>query len=226
MHTLWSEDGPRVWFVIADVDPACFEALRDLVFVRVADGFGRAYPADSPQLEVAYAGFVRSAEELVLQTAGLRPVPWEAALEGFLLRIDSESLDWWLAGSAALAARGLEVMPRDLDIITDADGARRLGTILEDELVQPVEASSGWIADWFGRAFLHARIEWVGDVDAAVDAPDPSDFGPLAASRLETIVWRGHPLRVPPLDLQLAVSERRGLTARAEQIRRWVRQDS
>jgi len=46
----------------------------------------------------------------------------------------------------------------------------------------------------------------------------PSDFGPVAASRLETVTWEGWQLRVPPLDLQRAVSERRGLTTRVALI--------
>ena len=44
-------------------------------------------------------------------------------------------------------------------------------------------------------------------------------FGPMAARRLETAEWRGYALRVPPLDLQLAVTERRGLAERAAGIR-------
>ena len=47
-----------------------------------------------------------------------------------------------------------------------------------------------------------------------------SDFGPTATGRLDTVTWRGHTLRVPPLDLQLQVSERRGMAARVEEIER------
>jgi hypothetical protein len=53
---------------------------------------------------------------------------------------------------------------------------------------------------------------------AGVDVPWPADFGPVAASRLETVTWESWQLRVPPLDLQRAVSQRRGLTARVALI--------
>jgi hypothetical protein len=36
---------------------------------------------------------------------------------------------------------------------------------------------------------------------------------------LETIHWQGYAIRVPPLDLQLAVNERRGRLERAAVIR-------
>src|SRR5690242_4544986 len=48
--------------------------------------------------------------------------------------------------------------------------------------------------------------------------PDVTDFGSLAASRLEVVRWRGHEVRVPPLDLQLEVSKRRGLIDRVAKI--------
>ena len=59
---------------------------------------------------------------------------------------------------------------------------------------------------------------WIGAPKAGVDLPVPSDFGPAAVSRLETVTWERWQLRVPPLDLQRAVSERRGLTARVALI--------
>jgi hypothetical protein len=38
------------------------------------------------------------AEELVLQTARLRPVPWEQALEAWLRRLAGQVVFWWLSG--------------------------------------------------------------------------------------------------------------------------------
>ncbi|HEX8959125.1 MAG TPA: hypothetical protein VF770_04835, partial [Solirubrobacterales bacterium] len=105
--------------------------------------------------------------------------------------------------------------------------AYRLGDLLLDALMEPVQPTRGWIGECFGRAFLHAAVEWVGGVDPSVDAQGPNDFGPAAAARLETILWRGYPLRVPPLDLLLAVNERRGRADRAAVIRSWMaRQDA
>jgi len=60
----------------------------------------------------------------------------------------------------------------------------------------------------------------VGGVRPEVDRDEPTDFGPGAAARLDTIEWRGRALRVPPLDLQLRVSERRGLMDRVAAIRK------
>jgi hypothetical protein len=76
-------------------------------------------------------------------------------------------------------------------------------------LIEPVQDVRGWVSNWFSRAFLHTRIEWIGGVDENLDDDEVNDFGPIAASRKETITWHGYALQGPPLDLRLLVSERR-----------------
>lgn len=135
-------------------------------------------------------------------------------------RLDGKGFDWYLVGSTALVVRGLPVTPHDLDLVVQGQDSPRLSDLFLDVLVEPVSDSRGWIWDWFGRCFLHARLEWVGDVNAKSEQEGVNDFGPTALARSETVYWRGYPIKVPPLDLQLTVSERRGLTERAELIRK------
>jgi hypothetical protein len=220
MKTLCKVEGTTRSFFMADVDPAQQDAVKSLYYMPVAEGFAKQYTADTPHLDRIYQNFTRYAAEMVQQASGVTPVAWQESLLAFLQLVEGQDIEWWLIGSAALAVRGADVMPRDLDLITDAAGAVRLGELLLDYLVEPVQYSEGWIGNWFGRAFLHARLEWVGDVAAGVDTPQVTDFGPEAAARRELVSWRGYPIYVPPLDLQLAVTERRGLSARADQIRR------
>jgi hypothetical protein len=207
-------------FRILDLEAELREAALELGFAPDGDAFVRRFRADPAGVETVWGSFVRSAEPMLRQTAG-HDAPWNDALAGFLERV--RGVDWWLAGSAALAVRGVEVAPRDVDVITDAAGAQRLGGLLADVLVEPVSSGGGWIARCWGRAFLHARIEWIAEVEPSVDDPEAVDFGPAAAARLESVRWRGYELRVPPLDLQLAVAERRGLGERVDAIRRWAR---
>jgi hypothetical protein len=222
MKTKYRTDGTRVYFILSDLDPVYHYAARQLEFSKVEDGFARIYPADSPHLDQIYQNFTRHAEEMILQMAGKHSAPWEKALLAFLQRVDQQNIAWWLVGSTALAVRGLDIMPHDIDLSVDDEGAHKLGEILLDYLIEPVQDSRGWISNWFGRAFLRARIEWVGGVDPKVDDDEITDYGPLAASRREMINWQGYQIYVPPLDLQLEVSKRRGLTDRVEKIKRAI----
>ncbi len=223
MRTLFRRDGEHACFVVADLEAAYHEGARGLAFEQVGGEFVRRFPADSPHIEQIYDTFVRHAKEMIAQKAGVRPAPWDAALEAFLYRVEGHGVDWWLVGSAALAVRGLDVTPGDLDLSVDDGGARRLAELLRDDLVEPFVPTPGWFCNWWGRAFLGARVEWIGGADERADTPHVSDFGPAAARRREVVIWRGHTLRVPPLDLQLAVNERRGRAARADVIRQAMR---
>jgi hypothetical protein len=218
--------GGKTYFLISELDSSYHKAAKDLGFVETDDGFARVFDADAHHLDQIFARFVSLAEEIILQAAGARPVPWDKALLGFLERISGENVDWWLAGSAALAIRGIDLVPRDLDIITNRHGAQQLGRAMSEWLVEPVQESHGWIARWFGRAFAHARIEWVGDVEKWVDERGPSDFGPAPKAALQAVRWNGYMIRVPPLEIQLAVCERRGLKDRVQKIQQALRIDS
>jgi hypothetical protein len=220
----YTADG-QMFFALSGVEPAYREAVRALAFAPgpVDGDFTRGFPADAPHIERIYATFARDIEAMVAQTARVQHVPWERALDEFLRLVAPHGIDWWLCGSAALAARGLDVAPRDLDLVVAGADAPQLGDILLNYLIEPVVPVQGWFCDWFGRAFIGARVEWVGGVDGRADTPHVSDFGPTAAACLDTVTWRGHTLRVPPLDLQLQVSERRGLTGRVAEIERVLR---
>jgi hypothetical protein len=211
-----SESGAQ--YVVVDVPSIYHEALEQLGFSRRDSGFNRSFPPHIVGIESAHANFAQHLRKIVLQTAGLTPAPWHEALDLFLERIEGRQIDWWLTGSAALAVRGFAVAPRDLDLVVDDDGAILLGELLRDALVEPVHPAD-WFCNWWGRAFLAARVEWIGGVGSSADEPLPTDFGPAAAASLEDVPWRDHKIRVPPLELQLQVNERRGLHDRVEQIR-------
>ena len=174
-------------------------------------------PSDAPHLERAWDNFQRLLPPWLRQMAGLEPVPWSSALEVVCTRLATRSVDWWLTGSAALAVRGVAVRPRDLDLVVAGEHARLVGDLLLDGLVEPVSPAE-WFCTWWGRAVCGARVEWVGGVGPRADDPLPTDFGLAAQARLETVHWRGHVLRVPPIGLQREVCVRRGLSDRVKAI--------
>jgi hypothetical protein len=198
--------------MVADLDGAYHETVRKLEFEPVDGGFARRFSADSPHLERIYANFARSAEDVILQKAGVRPAPWDRVLGKVLHLMDAPDITSWLVGSTALAVCGRDVSPRDVDLVVDEVGAHRLAQLLLDDLIEPVTPIESWSARWFGRAFPGALVEWIGGVD------EHHYWG--SAALWETVTWRGHQLRVPPLEELLIGAERRGLTARASLIRK------
>ncbi len=159
---------------------------------------------------------------MVRQLAGSDPVPWQSALKEFI-RSAGSSIDWWLVGSAALAVRGIPIEPRDVDIVVAEEDFLKVNDLFEQFIVEPPVETEEFIARFFCRAFMDARVEWVAGVYQWVDSPDPSDFDPYARSQSEVIEWEGLEIRVPPLSLQIATNKRRGLEDRASLIEQWLK---
>jgi hypothetical protein len=212
--------GDQAQFRVETSDPAYRRALGELLFAAEGDAFVRSYPANARGLHESYLRFKLTLEDMLAQTAGRKLPPWDEALDAVATLLRAVRADWFLAGSAALAVRGLDIVPRDLDlVVADPAAASRA---LADVQIEPVTENrpGSWIARWFGRAFLRTRVEWIAGVDPAIDVySSPNEFGPRTAARLETVRWQDHDLALVPLAVQLAVTERRGLTVRAELIR-------
>jgi hypothetical protein len=218
MKTTCKTEGTVTSSIFTEVEPEYQDTVRGLYYLPGEHGFAKSFPSDTPNLDGIYRNFERYAEEMVLQGARLQPVQWEKTLSAFLQIIQGATIHWWLVGSAALAVRGLDVAPRDIDLVVDDVGAYQLAELLQAYLVEPLQITPGWIWNSFGRAFLFGRLEWVGGVNEGADSPAVADFGPAAGRRLEVVKWRGAEILVPPLDLQLEVSRRRGLVERAAKI--------
>lgn len=201
-----------------DADPQLGAALETLAWEPREGGWARFFPRPVPEQEArAFANIQHLFEPMLRQCLGTTAVPWEAALDEVCGRLESGG-GWWLCGSAALAVRGVAVGPRDLDLVVGDADAIAVGGLLADGLIEPV-CPAGWpISNWWGRAFLHARVEWVGGVTPAADEPQVTDHGPTAANSLDVLRWRDWDIRVPPLNLQRAESARRGMADRVALI--------
>lgn len=110
----------------------------------------------------------------------------------------------------------MDISPGDLDLAVD--DAQHAGRIFSDLLVEPVTGPLDWVARWIARAFHGALFEWSAQPSPAVESA-PNEHRRWAAASLETVAWRGRRVRVPRLDVQLAVAIQRGLAERVAMIR-------
>ena len=204
--------------LIVETDrPAFRAALNELFFEDHGERHVKRFPPGTVSDEI-FRRFESHLEALLRQTARLEPAPWENALRETVRRLDTANVDWWLTGSAALAVRGIAVVPRDLDLVVSDEGAAAATIAVHDVLIEPAVPVEGWFCRSWGRAWIGARVEWVGGVTEAADKPLPTDFGLVAAASLDRVAWNGLTISVPPLELQRVVSARRGLVDRVRLI--------
>lgn len=218
MKISFREDGNDVLFVISDYSPEYRPVLESCFYSPEGGSSVKRFPKHVEHLDKVMVAFEQHAEEMFSQMGYLRPIPWEDALLAFIDRVGATDIDWWLTGSCATAVRGMPIKPHDVDIMLRSADIDRIRTTFGDCIVEPIVSSKGWVVDFFGVVFLHARIDLAFDPQGFVDNPDPADFGPYAMNHLERIDWKGHTIKVPPLDLQLAVNERRGRSDRVQAI--------
>jgi hypothetical protein len=220
------EDGWRSIRVV-DADPGQRAALEEL-------GFGpdlvRRYPPGTRHFDRAVVNLRQGLDEMVRQRM-TRTVPsWAGALGDLLDCAGQMRVPLAVVGSVALAVRGVDVRPGDIDVITTVEGADVLGDSYRDVLVVPVADDPGF-GIW-GRAFTRGiRVEWLGNPARAQDGPWPLAAAEWSiASPFEEVSWEKRLLRVPPLEVQrqvevgrqrpdrvAAIDEYRGTRSRAQQ---------
>jgi hypothetical protein len=209
-------------YQISDCTEAEIAALAHSFFSAEGDTYVKRYSWDhicaGQDYELIKDNFRRSLQHMIAHANDNTPTPWEPALESIIARLRGTAIDWWLTGSCALAVRGVQIVPHDIDLMFNSEDLEQVISLFSDCIVEPFADSSGWVVQFFGVAYLRARIDLAFSPTDAVDIPEPVDFGPFAQRHLESIIWRGETVRVPPLLLQRSVNSRRGRNDRVTAI--------
>lgn len=196
-------------FRIYDFDSK-YENVLKMCFYQFDEGsYIKRFPKETRYIDKIKTHFVHNAQAMFDQLGYFKPIPWEKALLEFIEKVEDTEIDWWLTGSCATCIRGIPFAPHDIDIMVDSKDVDRISALFSDYLIEPIIDTKGWVTKDFGVLFFHVRIDIASDPQESLDDPEPADCGPYAKRNLEELVWNGHKIRVPPLELQLNVNRRR-----------------
>ncbi len=131
--------GDEVRFVVEDADAAT-AALLSAQFYAEADGrfekrFRRhdlLFPHDFQAIEARWVRYLREARD-----RRVTPAAVDGALAWVADRHAEAGVDWWLAGSAALYVRGIDLLPHDIDVMSYLREADALAPVVEGSIVEP-----------------------------------------------------------------------------------------
>jgi hypothetical protein len=201
---------------ILEADPGQRTALAAL-------GFGpdlvRRFPPGTRYFDRAVVNLRQHLGEMVRQsiTPGT-PAGWAGPLEDLLDRAGQARVPVAVVGSAALAARGVDVRPGDIDVITTMEGVDALADSYQESLVMSAATVPGF--GRFSRAFTGGmRVEWLGNPARVQEGPWPLAASAWSiASPFEEISWKNRILRVPPLEVQRRIEAHRGRPDRVAAI--------
>lgn len=222
MRVFSIDEDNDVLFVVSEYPLEYKNVFENAYYSLVSGSYIKRFPRDTPNISRIRDNWENSAEEMFSQMGYFQSARWEEALLGFIERIRGTDIHWWLTGSCATCLRGVDIQPHDVDIMLHSEDIDRVNQLFADCIVEPIRSTKGWVVANFGVLFMGARVDLAFDPEDFVDSPEPADFGPYAMKNLEVISWRGHSVRVPPLELQMQVNQRRGRADRVAAIEQYM----
>jgi hypothetical protein len=209
-------DGSWRTLQILDADPGQQTVLAAL---GLGTDLVLRYPPGVRYFDRVVANLRQDLGEMVHQgmTAGTPP-GWAGPFEDLLRRAGQARVPVAVVGSVALVARGIDVRPGDIDVITTEEGVDALADSYHESLVMPVATVPGF-GRW-SRAFTRGiRVEWLGNPARPQEGPWPLAASAWSiASPFEEISWGNWVLRVPPLEVQRRIEVHRGRPDRVTAI--------
>jgi hypothetical protein len=138
-------------------------------------------------------------------------------------KLTQRDIRWVLVGSTSLALQGVNVTPRDIDFLTDKDGAYKINELLKDHKVRPVEyRQSERLRSYLGEFRIsNVKVEVMGNYEEKVKREWQSLESRLASPTI--IQFVGMRLPVSPLRAQLLSYQSSGLEkdrAKVKEIRK------
>ena len=221
-----AETATAIQYTVIDREEASEENLQALLYSLKDGQYIREYPKDKlmfpqdlAQMEQNYNAY--TLVELHKEKRSLADL--DAALEWLCTEFERRGVRWWLVGSGALYARGLPVKPHDIDVMTFKTEIEKIRPLVAPYIVEPFHHVTGWVVKGFGVVNYRYRIDIAFEPEEWVDGQGPVDFGPYAQAHVEPMVWHGHKILVPPIELQIAPNEARGRHERVELIRSYLK---
>jgi len=198
----------------------CFYLERDGIYSKEFLTRDFMFPHDTRALE---ENLSKNLERMLNEHLGVTQTDWALTLKSVCEVLDQYQIRWWLAGSAACAARGIAINPQDIDVMTFKSETEKIAKAFGPHIVEPFHHVSDWVVKGFGVVYLNGRVDFAFEPESSVDSGGPVDFGPQAMNSLETIEWRGHRIQVPPVNLHLLPNRRRNRADRVRLIEEYIR---
>lgn len=141
-----------------DVEEPYWNYFKSELWWQVGNSFIKPY--DNVQ-DFAYCAqnFTNYGELAVKQQLKIIPAPWERALDWLIPEMKELGVDWFVHGSTAMALWGIDVTPKDVNIIlphySDFDRVRAHFYKLA---IKPIERCDNWVMSGLGSIFKEAVI--------------------------------------------------------------------
>lgn len=177
-------------YIAEDVDSAHWYYFINDLWWQVGNSFIRVFD------NVAYfsycaENFEKYGETFIKQQLKLVPAPWERTLSLLIPMMKQLGVDWYIHGSTAMALWGIDVKPKDIDIIIpNVSDFDRVRDYFYKMAIKPFERCDNWLMSGLGTVFLETAIGF---------AFHNADCAPFDMETLGRISYHGKELFVDSL---------------------------
>jgi hypothetical protein len=145
-------------FFAEDVDERYWGYFKENLWWQVGNSFIKSYD-NVKDFEYCADNFTKYGETAIKQQLKILTPPWENALDSFISEIQKLGVDWYIHGSTAMALWGIDVAPKDVNIIianySDFDKVRNH---FYKFAIRPIERCENWLMSGYGEIFMEAVI--------------------------------------------------------------------
>ena len=175
-----------------DVDEQYWDYFKSELWWQLGSGFIRQYD-NVADFEYCAKNFTAFGETAIKQQLKIFSAPWEKALDLFIIEMNMLGVDWFVHGSAAMALWGIDVAPKDVNVIvphySDFDKVRKHFYRLA---IKPIERCDNWVMSGGGTIFMDASIGIYFY---------NKEFEPYDMSGLGKAVHNGHEILISSLEM-------------------------
>ncbi|WBW97038.1 nucleotidyltransferase domain-containing protein [Oceanirhabdus sp. W0125-5] len=133
---------------VEDIQVEYENILKEAFFQKSGNRFIKEYPNSVEDKKLVSSNFQRLGEEMFTG----KNSDWKAALDMFARECNKKHIEWYLIGSAADAARGVQLNPHDIDIMVNTKDFYRVRDLFKEYIVEPFVDNEGtWVVRYFGR---------------------------------------------------------------------------
>ncbi len=203
-------------FCVEDADEKLEGNLNDAWFKKTDKGFLKIYNKDmesngvgEEDKELVKRNFARLGQSMF---EGV--FDWRNVLLSIAQKFTDGGIEWYIIGSAGDAVLGVNIEPRDIDIIVHTRDFFKARSIFTDYIVEPFVDNKGtWLVQYFGRLCLGGAI-----VDIAADEGMNAEN-----RRYEEVSWNGYDVLIEPLSIRYRTEIKRKREDRIKAIEEYMK---
>jgi len=149
-----------------DVEERYWDYFKYGLWWQLGNSFIKTY--DNVQdFHYCAENYVKYGETAIKQLTQEIPAPWEKALDLFIAEIDKLGVEWFIHGSVAMALWGIDVTPKDVNIIiANCSDFEKIRAHFSKFAIAPIQPCDDYGMCGGGSIFMEASISiWTQNQD-------------------------------------------------------------